>query len=104
MSYELPSGAGETRRIAGRDHKVIIEGRKRAAISSVEDVDSFNENEIIFLTSMGMMTVLGEDLHIAKLNLEEGQLVIEGSIQSLDYADHEEERLKRKGVFSRVFK
>jgi len=51
-----------------------------------------------------MMTVLGEDLHIAKLNLEEGQLVIEGSIQSLDYADHEEERMKHKGVFSRVFK
>ena len=67
-------------------------------------MDSFNENEIIFLTSMGMMTVLGEDLHIAKLNLEEGQLVIEGSIQSLDYADHEEERMKHKGVFSRVFK
>ena len=104
MSYELPGCGTEPRRIAGREHKVIIEGRRRTAISAVEDVDSFNENEIIFLTSMGMMTVLGEDLHIAKLNLEEGQLVIEGSIQSLDYADHEEERMKHKGVFSRVFK
>ena len=102
MSYELPGSGTEPRRIAGREHKVIIEGRRRTAISAVED--SFNENEIIFLTSMGMMTVLGEDLHIAKLNLEEGQLVIEGSIQSLDYADHEEERMKHKGVFSRVFK
>ena len=100
MSYELPGSGTEPRRIAGREHKVIIEGRRRTAISAVEDVDSFNENEIIFLTSMGMMTVLGEDLHIAKLNLEEGQLVIEGSIQSLD----EEERMKHKGVFSRVFK
>ena len=104
MSYELPGSGTEPRCIAGREHKVIIEGRRRTAISAVEDVDSFNENEIIFLTSMGMMTVLGEDLHIAKLNLEEGQLVIEGSIQSLDYADHEEERMKHKGVFSRVFK
>ena len=93
MSYELPGSGTEPRRIAGREHKVIIEGRRRTAISAVEDVDSFNENEIIFLTSMGMMTVLGE-----------GQLVIEGSIQSLDYADHEEERMKHKGVFSRVFK
>lgn len=104
MSYELPGNGAEPRRIAGREHKVIIEGRRRTAISAVEDVDSFNENEIIFLTSMGMMTVLGEDLHIAKLNLEEGQLVIEGNIQSLDYADHEEERMKHKGMFSRVFK
>ena len=102
MSYELPGSGTEPRRIAGREHKVIIEGRRRTAISAVEDVDSFNENEIIFLTSMGMMTVLGEDLHIAKLNLEEGQLVIEGSIQSLDYADHEGAHETQRRVFARI--
>ena len=37
-------------------HKVIIDGRDRVSISAVNDVDSFNENEIIFLTSAGMMT------------------------------------------------
>ena len=50
-----------------------------------------------------MMTVVGEDLHINKLNLEEGLLVIDGTIEGLDYADHEEERM-HKGFFSRVFR
>jgi sporulation protein YabP len=84
-------------------HKVIIDSREKVVITAVEDVDSFNETEVIMLTNRGFITVTGEDLHINKLNLEEGQLVITGTIQSLDYADHEEERAKR-GVFSRMFK
>jgi sporulation protein YabP len=85
-----------------KNHKVIIDCRKKVSITSVEDVDSFNENEVIFLTSAGAVTVCGEDLHITKLNLEEGMLVVEGLIQSLDYKDHELERHKR-GLFSKIF-
>ena len=68
------------RRLDGREHTVHIDGRQRVSVSGVEDVDSFNENEVIFLTSMGMITVMGEDLHIARLDLEAGQLVVEGTI------------------------
>ena len=93
----------EIRKIDVRPHKVTIEGRERITVSSVEDVDSFNENEVIFLTGVGMMTVVGQDLHISKLNLEEGMLVVEGFIDSLDYSDHEEQRMK-SGFFSKMFK
>lgn len=92
------------RRIESRPHKVTIEGRERVTITSVEDIDSFNENEVIFLTGLGMMTILGDDLHIAKLNLEDGVLVIEGTIESLDYADHEEMRMSKGKLFGKVFK
>lgn len=84
-------------------HKVIIDSREKIIISAVEDVDSFNEIEVILLTNHGFITVTGEDLHINKLNLDDGQLVVEGKIQSVDYADHEEERTKR-GVFSKMFR
>ena len=93
----------EVRRIDTRPHKVIIEDRGQITITSVEDIDSFNENEIIFLTGVGMMTVVGEDLHINRLNLEEGVLVIDGVIQTVDYSDHEEQR-SRGGLFSKMFK
>ncbi|MGI5849526.1 MAG: sporulation protein YabP [Christensenellales bacterium] len=84
-------------------HKIVIDSRQKILISAVEDVDSFNENEVILLTNHGFITITGEDLHINKLNLEEGQLIVTGNIQSVDYADHEEERTKR-GVFSRMFR
>ena len=84
----------------GKPHKVVLESKQRAIITGVEDVDSFNENEIIFLTSVGMMTILGQDLHINKLNLDDGQLIIDGVIDCVDYSDHDEVR-KKKGMFKR---
>lgn len=81
-----------------KPHKIIIESKERAVVTGVEDVDSFNENEVIFLTSLGMMTIIGHDLHISKLNLDDGQLVVDGSIECADYADHDELRHK-KGFF-----
>jgi len=88
---------------ADQQHKVVIDQRKKIVVTGVQDVDSFNESEIIMLTNNGFITVVGEDLHISKLNLVEGQIAVEGTIQNLDYADHEQER--RKGSFlSRAFK
>lgn len=84
-------------------HRVVIDSREKVVITAVEDVDSFNENEVIMLTNRGFITVSGEDLHISRLSLEDGQLIITGTIQSLDYADHEEQRTKR-GVFKKMFK
>ncbi len=95
----------ELKRPEKRAHRVTIEGRERMTVTSVEDMDSFNENEVIFLTGAGMMTVLGQDLHINRLNLDDGTIVIEGVIEALDYADHEAERLSgAKSLISRVFK
>lgn len=87
-----------------KDHRVVIDSRARATITAVEDIDSFNENEVIFLTAAGMMTVSGSDLHISRLSLDEGLLVIDGTIESLDYADLEELRSGKKGVIGRFLK
>lgn len=84
------------------EHKVILESRSSAFITGVKDVDSFNENEIIFITVAGAITLTGSELHISKLNLEEGILGVSGTIQSVDYADHEEKR--SRGFISRVFR
>ena len=95
----------ETKRLDRKAHKVTIDERQRLTVTAVEDMDSFNENEVIFLTGAGMMTVTGEDLHVNRLNLDDGTIVIEGTIESLDYADHEELRMTgKRGIFGRVFK
>ena len=95
----------ETKRLDRKAHKVTIDERARLTVSAVKDMDSFNENEVIFLTEAGMMTVTGEDLHINRLNLDDGTIIIEGTIESLDYADHEELRMAgKRNLFGRVFK
>jgi sporulation protein YabP len=93
----------EIKRIQERPHRVVIESREKLNVTGVQDVDSFNENEIIFITTCGAVTITGEDLHISRLNLEDGQLIVEGRIQSLDYSDHEEQR-QGGGFFKKMFK
>ena len=94
MAYELDRDRPEL------EHRVLLEGREELVISGVEEVESFDENTIVMLTSRGTLVVRGEELHIEKLSLDGGDLRVEGSIDSLTYEDGGRER---GGLFSRLF-
>lgn len=49
-------------------HRVELDGRERLIVSGVDDVDRFDENEIVMTTSAGTLIVTGESLHIGKLS------------------------------------
>jgi sporulation protein YabP/spore cortex biosynthesis protein YabQ len=83
-----------------RDHVLTMENRQKAVISGVRDLDSFNEQEIVFAIDNGLVILAGQDLHISRLNLDDGQLVVEGLILGVEY--HEE--VRKNGWFSRFMK
>ncbi len=85
-----------------RAHGLTLEGRKKAVINGVEGVDSFNEQLVVLSTSLGTLTMMGDGLHVSHLNLEEGQLLVEGEISALEYDD----RIKsgRGSFFSRLMR
>ena len=90
MAYE--SGSAE--------HRIELEGRERLSVTGVEDVDRFDENEIVMSTSAGTLVLTGENLHIGKLSLEGGELHVDGRVDSLSYED----TLSRGGgLLSRLF-
>lgn len=68
-------------------HNIILEGRKKMSVSGVTDVDRFDENTVLLYTTMGEMTVRGEDLHVNDLSVESGEMNIEGEIRSVVYGD-----------------
>lgn len=82
---------------------IIIENRRKLSISGVEDVDSFNEESIVLFTTMGMLTIKGQDLHINRLNIEIGDVAIEGLIDEMIYSDSDDKR-DSSGFFSKLFK
>ncbi|MCL2828485.1 MAG: sporulation protein YabP [Oscillospiraceae bacterium] len=93
--------AYETKLRADAPHNVIMEGRERLSISGVEDVESFDEGNIVVYTNKGMLIIRGRDLHIEKLSIDGGDLSVEGQVDSLRY----EEEMKEKGsLLSRLFK
>lgn len=67
------------------NHTLQIERRRHTTITGVTDVCSFHETEIILKIDSGLMVLIGQGLHIAKLVLEEGRLDIEGHVDSVVY-------------------
>ena len=88
---------------ANMNHNIIMENRSKVSISGVEDVDSFDEQTVILFTSAGLLTVKGNDFHINKLNVESGEVVIEGDVESLTYSDSMGGR-DSGGFFAKMFK
>ena len=97
----------EDKRVAPRPikaHSLHLENRSRVVVTGVEDVDNFNEEEINFQTECGYVTLTGADLHINRFSMEEGQLVIEGTINGVAYSASEEANEHSSGFFSKLFK
>lgn len=83
-------------------HNVIMEDRHTLTVSGVDDVDSFDEQSVIIFTRMGELTVKGTGLHINRLSLEIGEILVEGDIDSLTYSAREAKQTG--GFFSKVFR
>ena len=74
-------------------HHIILENRKKMTVSQVLDVDAFDEETLWANLKEGAVEITGEGLHIEKLDLTEGILVITGRISSFAYVEPK----KRKG-------
>lgn len=96
---DRPQLEGQTIRL--RSHSIHIENRELVSITGVKDVGSFNESEVILLTDGGGLTVEGSDLHITKLDLDDGQIIIEGQLSALEYDDMQP---VKGSLFSRMFR
>ena len=88
--------SGEYGNFAGGLHRLELDGREKLVVSGVEDVERFDENGIVMSTSAGVLTVMGEGLHIGKLSLEGGELYVDGRIDSLTYEEPQTGGLLRR--------
>ena len=85
-------------------HNVILENRKKLTLSGIADVDSFDEESITLFTDTGTLSVRGSSLHINKLSVETGEVMIEGEIDALLYADGENSKTRGMGYLAKLFR
>lgn len=62
-----------------------IDRRKKATLTGVTDVESFDESTVILHTHGGRLTLTGSGLHVSALQLEEGRLTLDGEIDAAVY-------------------
>lgn len=82
-------------------HSILIDEREKIKVSGVTDVDSFDENEIILYTSDGGVVLSGEDFKINRLNVESGDVEIEGFVNEIKYTNLTQ---TSGGFWSKIFK
>lgn len=89
--------------LRARPHVVNLSNREVAGFTGVQDLESFSDTQVVMLADTGVIVLHGRDLHIAKLDLEDGQLVVEGYICAVEYDDNEPQG-KSGGLFGRFFR
>lgn len=85
---------------AAAPHRVVLDQRRRLTISGVEEVESFDEGSVVMRTNQGALLIHGSSLHIEKLSLDGGEVLVQGEVDALTY----EEELSQGGFFSRLFR
>ncbi|MBU3803223.1 MAG: sporulation protein YabP [Candidatus Cellulosilyticum pullistercoris] len=88
----------------GKKHTLSLIERERLTLSGVKEVFSFDETLIELETSKGYLDIGGEDLHIIKMNIDDGDIIIEGSISDMNYHDNQGAGKKKGSVMSKLFK
>ncbi len=82
---------------------VNLMDRQRLTITGVMDVFSFDEELIELETTDGYLDIAGVDLHIVKMSLDTGELIVDGRVMGLNYEDQAVSK-KKSSLFSKFFK
>ena len=80
------------------ESKVTLINRSNLAITGVEKVVSANSEVVNLIVSGSQMCIEGENLYVAKLDIDQGIVVLEGMISAIKYGT------KKQPVFKRMFK
>ena len=75
-------------------------GEKAPAPPPAHRIVLSDRQHIVLTTSEGSLIVRGEGLHIEKLSLDGGDLLVEGTVESLTYEEEE----PHQSLFGRLFR
>ena len=87
----------KTERLEPLNNKIIVDNRNKISISGISKMLSSNETCINMLIKTTKLIITGKDLHIEKLDVENGYLEASGTIDAVKYSGND-------GIIKRIFK
>ena len=94
----------EERQAPAGQHKLILNNRSKVSLNGITDILSFDVNEILIETELGMLMIRGKDLHVNRLTLEKGEVDVDGTVDSLVYSSNEALRRSGESFLKRLFR
>lgn len=87
------------------DHSLTLVNRSNMQLSGIKNVNAFDEEKIILETELGYLCILGQGLHVSMLNLEQGEITLEGTVNSVEYRTQGDGvKTKGKNILNRLLK
>ncbi len=86
------------------NHEVNILERKEIFLTGVKKICSFDHEEFLLETTMGMLLLKGANLEILKLDTQEGKVRIKGKINSFSYLENGKNKAKEESFVAKLFK
>ena len=87
-----------------KTHKITMTNRQMCLLTGVKDVLAFDLHEIMLETEQGMLAIKGDDLHVSRLSLEQGEVDVDGKIDSFTYSDVAVGGQKNESFLARLFR
>ncbi len=86
-----------------RPHSCLIQNRSSVSLTGVREVVSFDENQVVMDTDLGLLTLKGKDLHVSRLTVEKGEVDVQGTVDHMEYSSNEAHRKAGQSLISRLF-
>ena len=86
-----------------KKHAIHLIDRHHLTMSGVIDVYAFDEQVIELETVEGYLSIEGADLHIVRMNLDNGEFIVEGTVWQILYQEAED-RKKGGSLLSKFFR
>lgn len=78
-------------------HDVILKSRTKLEMTGINDVTSYDENEIIVISNNSSLSIEGENLKIERFDSDKGELIVNGLVNGIFYFGKENK--KKKALF-----
>ena len=86
------------------NHGISLAERKNVVITGVKKIESFDESEFLMDTTLGFLSIKGEELEIIKLDTYQGNVSIKGRVDSIIYMDTNVKKSKEESFLGKLFK
>ncbi len=84
-------------------HELKLIDRREIALTGIKKITSFDSEEFLLESIMGLVLIKGSNLEIMKLDTHDGNVKIKGKINSFTYLDNKE-KPKEESLLSKLFK
>ena len=97
---------GEVNSVIGANisaHNLSINERKNILMSGIKKIISFDNEEFLMESTMGMILLKGNALEIVKLDTHDGNVSIKGKVNQITYLE-DKEKIKEDSFITKLFK